>query len=103
MKLIPPAPEKKVTNYALFASKALRKVGTTTTKDLIIALNQMGFEDEKVEKTIYYGEIKTIEEAMYYLVPDQAKSWEHKFVPEAYCKSQDWCLFCKRQQKKMKK
>ncbi|CAI2366416.1 unnamed protein product [Moneuplotes crassus] len=103
VKLIPPAPAKKATNYTLFTSKALRKVGTTTTKDLIIALNQMGFEDEKVEKTIYYGEVKTIEEAMYYLVPDQAKAWEHKFVPEAYCKSQDWCLFCKRQQKKMKK
>lgn len=40
---------------------------------------------------------------MYYLVPNREGLWEHKFVPEEYCKGQDWCLFCKRQQEKSRK
>jgi len=89
-------------NYALFTSQALRKGGNSNIKDLIITLCEMGFDDETVERAIYFGEVKSIEEAMYYLVPNKDELWEHKFIPEEYCKPQDWCLFCKRHQHKVK-
>ena len=49
---------KTFSNYTLFASQALRTAGNSNIKDLIITLNNMGFCDEKVERAIYYGEVK---------------------------------------------
>lgn len=55
---ITPFQSKTLSNYALFTSQALRKAGNSNIKDLIITLNDMGFHDEKVERAIYYGEVK---------------------------------------------
>lgn len=114
-------------NYDLFTSPALRQIGNTNIKDLIITLHTMGFEDERIERTLYYGEVtrfksqnlqkqsyynynktsdfklcNSIEEAMYFLVPNKNGLWEHKFIPEEFCRGQDWCLFCKRHQEKIR-
>jgi hypothetical protein len=93
---------KSLRKNELFISHALKQTGNTNIKDLIINLHSMGFEDERVERTLYYAEVSSIEEAMYFLVPNKFGFWEHKFVPEEYCNGQDWCLFCKRQQEKIK-
>ena len=97
---ITPSVSTTLSNYVLMTSPAQKQQGNTNIKDIVITLHQMGFEDERVEKALFYGEIKSVEEAMYFLVPNKGGFWEHKFVPEEYCKGQDWCLFCKRQQEK---
>lgn len=52
-------------------------------KELIVKIQSMGFLDEKVEKAFFYTDICSIEEAMYYLVPNKDGFWEHKFIPES--------------------
>ena len=85
-----------LSNYHLFTSPAQKQIGNTNFKDIIVSLFEMGFEDEKVEKAIFHGEVKSIEEAMYFLVPNKEGFWEHKFIPEEYWKPHDWWVFCKR-------
>jgi len=92
---------QSLSNYVLFTSHAQKQQGNINIKDIVFQLHQMGFEDDRVEKALLYGEVKSIEEIMYFLVPNKDGLWEHKFVPEDYCKTQDLCLFCKRHKKKI--
>lgn len=75
---------KSMSNYILYISPAQKQQGNSHIKDIISTLYSMGFEDERVEKAILYGEVKSVEEAMYFLVPNKNGLWEHKFVPEDY-------------------
>ena len=45
---------------------------------------------------LFQSEVRSIEEAMYYLVPNKEGLWEHKFVPESYFKAPEYCIVCKR-------
>lgn len=39
---------------------------------------------------LFQSEVRSIEEAMYYLVPNKEGLWEHKFVPESYFKAPEY-------------
>ena len=40
----------------------------------------MGFTGEIIEKSLMYGNVQSVEEAMYYLIPDKYGSMEHEFI-----------------------
>ena len=59
----------------------------------------MGFNDEKIERAFHYAEASSIEEVMYYIVPNSNGLWEHKFLPESHTLTgKDWFL-CRRNKK----
>jgi len=78
---------KKLSNILGDASQRAPFVLPETVPDqqklTIIALHDMGFEDEMVERAVFYAGAKTVEEAMNYLIPNADGLWEHKFVAQA--------------------
>ena len=75
---IPSQVPQSLSNYNLFTSQSQKQIGNTNVKDIVIILFQMGFEDEKVERALFHGEVKSVEEAMYFLVPNKDGFWECK-------------------------
>lgn len=109
-------------NNVLFISHSQRQIANAGIKDLIIILSHMGFDkphdqisedNRKSMKSIsqiessqnsriqtiiklFQNEVRSIEEAMYFLVPNKEGLWEHKFIPESYYKAPEYCIVCKR-------
>ena len=68
---------------------------------MIVKLYQMGFSDEKIERAFHYADSSSIEEVMYFLVPNSNGLWEHKFIPESQTfPGKEWFLW--RRNKKYK-
>lgn len=40
----------------------------------------MGFSGENIEKSLMYANVQSVEEAMYYLIPDKYGNMEHEFI-----------------------
>ena len=57
----------------------------------------MGFQDERVERLLKYTCVSTVEEALYYLTPNEWQAWEHPFVPQSVGAPREKnCYFCKK-------
>ena len=64
--------------------------GTLKSMKSATQLENTGFTRLQTLIKLFQGEVRSIEEAMYYLVPNTDGLWEHKFVPESYCKAPEY-------------
>ena len=82
-----------------FHKRASEKPSDKRTRlvKLAVALHEMGFQDERVERLLKHTCVSTVEEALYYLTPNEWQAWEHPFVPQSVGEPREKnCYFCKK-------
>lgn len=81
--------------------KSVENYQTTSTsvesswalKKLVLRMRELGFEDERVERAIHFGNAKSVEEVVECLVEDNDGLFHHKFysLRRIQRENNSWC------------
>jgi len=85
-----------------YVHKRYKKLGLDQKENMVVELIKLGFSKEKVQATVFRSNVKTLEEAMDYMVRYKDEKWAHKFLSyreiQKQFEEERYCSLCKYKQ-----